>query len=446
MSYADIVRGAFGGDRFTIISNLAARDVRLSYKARGLLTAIGSHREGWGITAEELARKSPDGISAVRSGLKELEKCGYLRRYRLRDENGRLQGARWVITDDPDSLQARVAELAAQVGEEGMDLFERQSSRSEPTCDFPMLAEPTLADPPVDNRTTKNTSHQNTSLKNKGGEEEGAQPRASEPPVDNPVDNGDDGWGIAPTTRPEPEQGTLFARTVVTQIAEDTGLGLEPWQHRRLVLEHLPAALDAVKALGDDAVSGTELVEWLRSNLDNAQSLYAVLATRLRPDYLRQALPVWVARTRTPGGLPAPSKPSAPRPRRERDAAPDTEPEPFTPGWKPPATCRVHRGVTLTPDHRGALVLCRECEVPDPPRQTPAEDPAPAAPAPSPEDLIDVIADAMGTEPEPDLPDHCGVCRAHDRHVYRLTPDGMSYVDRGPCPRCHPDHAQENAA
>ncbi|MFE9642379.1 helix-turn-helix domain-containing protein [Nocardiopsis alba] len=432
MSYADIVRGSFGGDRFTIISNLAARDARLSYKARGLLTAIASHREGWGITAERLAAVSPDGLAAVRSGLKELERFGYLRRYRLRDENGRLQGARWVITDDPDSLHARVAELAAQVGEEGMDLFERQPTRSTPKCDFPTLAEPTVAAPPVDNRTTKNTSHQNTSSEVEGKEEEGARGAQSSSPVDTPVDNGDDGWGIPDAVRPAPDTGTMFARAVIDGIAAETGLGLSPAQHRRLVLELLPAALDAVRALGDDAVSGTELVEWLRSDHDTTQSLYAILSTRCRPDYLTEALPVWVARTRTPGGLPAPS---TPRPRREQAAPEDADP--FTRAGAPP-TCSVHSGIALTADATGRRTRCHQCE----------ELPAPtAAPAPAIEDLADAISDALpGTEPT--LPDHCGAreCHQAQRRIIRYSETKGVHVDHGPCPRCHPNHAQESAA
>lgn len=59
MSYATITRGEFGGDHFTIVANTALRDERLSYKARGLLAHIASHREGWGVTERQLATKSP---------------------------------------------------------------------------------------------------------------------------------------------------------------------------------------------------------------------------------------------------------------------------------------------------------------------------------------------------------------------------------------------------
>lgn len=266
MSYATITRGEFGGDRFTIVANTAIRDERLSYKARGLLVHIASHRQGWGVTEKQLATKSPGGAASVRSGLKELEAFGYLRRYRVRDELGCLGGAYWVVTDDPESLPERVAELARSL--EGKDLVLPRNSRSEPKRDFPELD-----NPPEENRTPKKTNTKEQ------GEEEGARARASELPT---TDADGDQWGVPDAERPTPGRGGLLERTVIPQIAEETGLGLEPWQHRRLVLEHLPAALRAVKELADDRVGPIELLEWLRSDHDTTMSLYAVLSTGCR--------------------------------------------------------------------------------------------------------------------------------------------------------------------
>ena len=59
MSYATITRGEFGGDRLTIGADAALRDVRFSYKARGLLAFIVSHRQGWGVTEKQFATTSP---------------------------------------------------------------------------------------------------------------------------------------------------------------------------------------------------------------------------------------------------------------------------------------------------------------------------------------------------------------------------------------------------
>lgn len=281
---------------------------------------------------------------------------------------------------------------------------------------------------------SNNTQVPTTGREQKG--EEGARAREIDPPNVGST-TADEEWGIAPTERPAADQGTLLARTVITQIAEETGLGLEPWQHKRLVLEHLPAALDAVRALGDDAVSPTELLEWLAADHDTTMSLYAVLSRRCAPDYLRQALPVWVARTRTPGGLPAPSKPTAPRP---RTGGPDGAPDPFTRAGAPP-TCLIHPGIALTADATGQRTRCHMCEAP--PEPAPIDD----SPTPDVEDLADVIGDAL-PDTEPDLPDHCGnrSCHEHRRHIIRFNPTTQDFQDLGPCPRCHPNRAQEPAA
>ena len=426
MSYATIVRGSFGGDRFTRVLNAAVRDKRLSYKARGLLIFIASHREGWGIGLGQLIANSPGGTAAIRSGLKELEAAGYLRRYRVRDELGCLGGAYWVITDDPESLPERVAELARSL--EGKALVLLRNSRSEPKCDFPELD-----DPPEENRTPKKTNHKKTKTQEQGEGEEDARARASELPT---TDADGDQWGVPDAERPAPDRGGLLERTVIPQIAEETGLGLQPWQHRRLVLEHLPAALRAVEELADDRVGPTELLEWLRSDHDTTMSLYAVLSTRCRPAHLVEALPIWVARNRTPGGLPGPSTPKVPHPRREPDPMADRDP--FTRTGAPP-TCTVHPGIALATDATGLRTRCHRCE--DLPGTEPfavLDEPAGA--------LMGVLDDALpDTAPAP--PEHCGdrSCHEQRRHVIRFNPQTEAHEDLGPCPRCHPSRIWETA-
>lgn len=76
---------------FTPIPNPTLRDRRLSYKARGILTTLLSHSDGWQIDAHDLAADSPDGRSAVLSGLKELVKCGYVFYRNQRGEAGRME-------------------------------------------------------------------------------------------------------------------------------------------------------------------------------------------------------------------------------------------------------------------------------------------------------------------------------------------------------------------
>ena len=83
-----IIRAPRRRDNFTIISNEIIRNHNLSWKARGLLIYVLSQPDHWRTSSAHLASISPEGIHAVRSGLKELEDHGYLRRARTQQDNG----------------------------------------------------------------------------------------------------------------------------------------------------------------------------------------------------------------------------------------------------------------------------------------------------------------------------------------------------------------------
>lgn len=92
-----IERAPRPNNQFLLIRNDVARDGRLSYRASGVLADILSRPDNWKTSAERLAAARPDkeGVKAIRTVLRELEECGYLRRRRVRDEQGRF---RWVQT------------------------------------------------------------------------------------------------------------------------------------------------------------------------------------------------------------------------------------------------------------------------------------------------------------------------------------------------------------
>jgi hypothetical protein len=104
----------------------------LSFKAKGLYGLLSTHRDGWRMTVTDIARRGRDGEAAVKSGLKELEKHGFLVRERERGPDGTLGAAAYFITDLPVW----------------------QNSRSQPESGFPPVDDPTLAD-----RSTKTSSH-----------------------------------------------------------------------------------------------------------------------------------------------------------------------------------------------------------------------------------------------------------------------------------------------
>ncbi|AWW35339.1 hypothetical protein DN051_40500 [Streptomyces cadmiisoli] len=139
-SEAGIRRGVMAADRFTQIANGLFRDPRLSFKAQGLFGLISTHRDGWRISVADLARRGRDGEAAVRSGLKELEKHGFLRRGRERRPDGTLGAATYVLTDLPG----------------------QQRGRSQPMSGFPPVGDPTSADHLTKNTIGKNTTKQKT--------------------------------------------------------------------------------------------------------------------------------------------------------------------------------------------------------------------------------------------------------------------------------------------
>ncbi|WP_328344736.1 helix-turn-helix domain-containing protein [Micromonospora sp. NBC_00421] len=77
---------------FFILRNAVARDKRISYVARGILSDVVSRPDNWRITAESLAASTVkgEGIKTIRRALNELEKAGYLERKRVRGDDGRI--------------------------------------------------------------------------------------------------------------------------------------------------------------------------------------------------------------------------------------------------------------------------------------------------------------------------------------------------------------------
>lgn len=94
-----IIRGHHSfEDHFTQIPNSWLRDSRLTFKARGLLALIMSHRSGWSISVNSLAEANQEGRDAIRAAVNELVALGYLKREQVND--GRFGEAVWT-TQDP---------------------------------------------------------------------------------------------------------------------------------------------------------------------------------------------------------------------------------------------------------------------------------------------------------------------------------------------------------
>ena len=121
---------AFEG-RFTQLPNNWARDNRISFRAKGILLQLMSHQSGWATSMEHLANEGPEGVTAIRSAVLELEDAGYLFRELIKDEvTQQFKGSVWIIVDP----------------------FEN------PSLGFPTSANPTTEKPTSEKRALKNNN------------------------------------------------------------------------------------------------------------------------------------------------------------------------------------------------------------------------------------------------------------------------------------------------
>ena len=86
---------------YTVMANYHLRDKRLSFKAKGLMSFMLSLPEKWDYSITGLSMFGTDKIDSVRNALKELEKQGYVRVERVRDNKGMLRGTEYTVMEKP---------------------------------------------------------------------------------------------------------------------------------------------------------------------------------------------------------------------------------------------------------------------------------------------------------------------------------------------------------
>jgi hypothetical protein len=93
-------------ENFTIIPNELLKNKQLSWKAKGLLSFLLSHKDNeWYSYKQTILNYGTDGPNSVDSGLKELENFGYLMKLYYRDKDKRkIRGSIWVCSDFPDQI------------------------------------------------------------------------------------------------------------------------------------------------------------------------------------------------------------------------------------------------------------------------------------------------------------------------------------------------------
>ena len=134
---------------YTVMSNHHLRNKELTLKAKGLLSQMLSLPEDWDYTLIGLSLINREKIDAIREAVRELERAGYITRSRERDEKGRLQGADYVIYEQPQPPNLDLPTL------------------ENPTLDNPTQEKPILENPTLENPTQLNKDIQKTNLPKK---------------------------------------------------------------------------------------------------------------------------------------------------------------------------------------------------------------------------------------------------------------------------------------
>lgn len=147
----------FKTEKFSIISNYHLFDKRLTHKATNLLTTMLALSPVWDYTLEGLASLKKDGIDGVRSGIRELEKLGYLTRRQLRNEKGQLAHNEYLVYETPE-LNPNFAK-----SEENC---QNLPSLENPMTDKKSQNPPSLENPSTVNPSTENPTQLNTNLLN----------------------------------------------------------------------------------------------------------------------------------------------------------------------------------------------------------------------------------------------------------------------------------------
>ena len=139
---------------YTVMSNHHLKDTSLSLKAKGLLSLMLSLPDDWNFNMRGLSSICKEGLEAIGSALKELEKAGYMVRNQLRGANGRITDTEYIIYERPQEPAPADPDIAAP-----------DTPPPDTTLPYPGnpdVVEPDMADPSAENPALLNTKKSST--------------------------------------------------------------------------------------------------------------------------------------------------------------------------------------------------------------------------------------------------------------------------------------------
>lgn len=86
---------------FVTVNKEFIHNNNLSWKAKGILLYLLSRPDDWQVYETELQKHAADGKDSLKSGIKELEEVGYIKRDRKRDDKGHFREYDYQVFEYP---------------------------------------------------------------------------------------------------------------------------------------------------------------------------------------------------------------------------------------------------------------------------------------------------------------------------------------------------------
>ena len=130
---------------YLTINTTIVSDERISWKAKGLWLYAFSRPNDWQFYVSDLIKRSIDGKESVKSGLKELEKYGYLHRKVAQGKDGKIEGYEWVFLELPEPKEETDKEFKKCYRKTGFPSDGKTGCRKKPSAgNQPLLSNDSL--------------------------------------------------------------------------------------------------------------------------------------------------------------------------------------------------------------------------------------------------------------------------------------------------------------
>jgi hypothetical protein len=158
--------------RFARIDNVVLQHKDLSFRARGVLAYVLSMPDTWRHSAKSLSHASPDGMSAIRCAMRELDVAGFATLQKVREKGGRVVN-RWIFRESPSAEKLHPVKVPPST--ENSDPVEPSPSMRLPGPGGPDSGEPGLGGPGLgkpallETTVSETTDSETTDKKTTGG-------------------------------------------------------------------------------------------------------------------------------------------------------------------------------------------------------------------------------------------------------------------------------------